>query len=560
MSERSRAHRRRYNGRRQAVHQYAARSAVDRATVTFHPQGAVVSAAVGSTVAEVARVAGVRVEVPCGGTGVCGGCAVVAEGDVSEPTADERRALSAADLARGVRLACRARVLGAVTVRPVSARVAGATRAVTSAAVEGYPVAAPGERHEATGARTLGAAVDVGTTTLAAALVDLRNGDVLATAAADNPQAAFGADVLARVAAAGTRGVEALQASVAGAVEALVTGLLAREGASPAALLEVVTAGNPAMTHLLYGIDPSPLAAAPYAGALTAPMRRTAASLGMGALGEVRVSSLPAVSAFVGGDAVAGAVVTRLADAPRGTLLVDLGTNGEVLLATGDGLLATSAAAGPAFEGGAIECGMRAEDGAIERVQWADGRLAVGTVGGAPARGICGSGLLDLVAALLDAGILDSEGRMRAAGPLGARARERDGEVVFEVADGVVLTQGDVRAVQLACGAVRAACTLLLEEARVPRGSVPRVRIAGGFGYHACERSLLRLGVLDESWAGRVHAAGNTSLAGAVAVLASPAAREAAEVVAAAARTLDLAPHPRFREVFVASLAFPDRP
>lgn len=531
---------------------------MDRATVTFEPQGAVVSVAIGTTVADAARTAEIRVEVPCGGTGLCGGCSVVVTGEVSAPTQDELRTLSGAEIERGVRLACRVRVLGPVTVRPPSARPAGAVIAVTAAQVEGFPVSAPSLDGAVVAGRALGAAVDLGTTTLAASLVDLRNGDVVGVASADNPQAPFGHDVLSRVSAALAGKAGALRESAGRAVEGLVLSLLEREGASASDLRETVVAGNTAMTTLLLGADPAPLAAAPWQVALVAPAPRSAADAGMPALGEGDVRIVPGASAFVGGDAVGGATALRLLELPEGTVFIDLGTNGEIVLRTADGLLAASAAAGPAFEGGAIENGMRAEPGAVERARYSDGRLTVETVSGAPAQGICGSGLLDLAAALLDAGVLDAEGRMRAAGPLGDRVRVHGDQLAFDVAPGVVLTQRDVRALQLAKAAIRAALELLLEAAGLDASDVREVIVAGGFGYHAEERSLLRVGVLDSKWAGRVRSAGNTAMAGAIAVLVSAEARDAAEALAREVRTLDLATHPRFERVFLGSLGLPE--
>lgn len=531
---------------------------MDRATVTFESQGAVVSVATGTTVAEAAHAAGVRVEVPCGGVGLCGGCRVVVEGAVSAPSRDETGTLSAEEIGRGVRLACRARVLGAVVVRPVPARPADAVRAVTLSTAEGFPVAPPAMHGAAADGRALGAAVDLGTTTIAASLIDLRNGDVLATASADNPQAALGHDVLSRVSAALGGKAEALREAAVLAVESSVMKLLGDGGVAASGLREVVVAGNTAMASLLLGADVTPLAAAPWEGAFIAPVRRTAVGMGMDALGDVEVYVMPGASAFIGSDVVGGAVVTRLAGSPIGTMLIDLGTNGEIVLRTPDGLLAASAAAGPAFEGGAIENGMRAEPGAVERARYADGRLELETVADGPPRGICGSGLLDLTAALLDAGVVDAEGRMRATGPLGGRVSERDGQVAFEVAPGLVLTQRDVRALQLAKGAVRAALSLLLAEAGLGPANVPEVIVAGGFGYHAEERSLLRVGAIDSAWEGRVRSAGNTAMAGAVASLVSAEARETGERLAREVRTLDLATHPRFEEVFLGSLGFPE--
>lgn len=524
--------------------------------VTFEPDGAVAGVALGTTVAEAARTAGVRVDLPCGGAGVCGGCAVRVEGEVAPPTRDEERILGASRLERGMRLACRARVLGPVAVGPLGT-AAFEVRAVTAAEVEGYPVDPPGARGLDCSGRALGAAVDIGTTTLAGALVDLRNGDVLATVSADNPQTAFGADVLARVSRAVAGGAEELAGAAAGGIEALLERLVAEAGATPDDVCEMSLAGNTAMVHLLLGIDPSPLGAAPYEGAFLDPVLREAGSLRIPAFAAAEAYIAPAVSAFVGGDVVAGLVATRFDDGERIGLFADLGTNGEIVMRTPDGLVAASAAAGPAFEGGAIEQGMPATPGAVERARLEGGDLRVDTIGGAPPAGICGSGLVDLAAAALDAGTLDASGRLSQAGGLAGRVVEYGDQLAMRVAEGVVLTQRDVRALQLAKGAVRAALELLLDETGVDVAKVREVLLAGGFGRSIDPASLVRIGMIHPEWGGRVRAVGNTALAGASAALVSSRARERALSIARSVRTLDLASDTRFEQAFLAALEFP---
>lgn len=529
---------------------------MELALVTFEPDGAVAGVAPGTTVAEAARTAGVRTELPCGGGGICGGCAVHAEGDLAPPTRDEERALGADRLERGIRLACRARVLGPVAVRPLGSAVSE-VRAVTASEVEGYPVDPPNARGLDCTGRALGAAIDVGTTTLAATLVDLRNGDVLATSSADNPQLAFGADVLARVSHAIEGGGEELADSLGAGIDALLAGLAAEAGASPGDICEMSLAGNTAMTHLLLGIDPAPLGSAPYEGAFLDPALRDAASLRIRTFGGAEAYIAPAVSPFVGGDVVAGLVATRFDEGEGIALFADLGTNGEIVLRTPDGLIAASAAAGPAFEGGAIEHGMPAVAGAVEHARSEGDVLRVDTVGGSLAVGICGSGLVDLVAVALRAGTLDASGRLVRAGALAERVTANGDQLAIEVAEGVVLTQRDVRALQLAKGAMQTAIRLLLDEAGVDAADVREVLLAGGFGRSIDPNSLVRIGMVPGGWGGRIRAVGNTALAGASAALVSSRARERALSVARSVRTLDLALDTRFEQAFLAALEFP---
>ncbi|MDO9556562.1 MAG: ASKHA domain-containing protein [Coriobacteriia bacterium] len=515
----------------------------------------------GSLLLDVAREAGVGVDAPCGGIGRCGRCRVVVSGAVSPLTDDERMLLSAEDIAAGVRLACRARAVG--DVRVSSAPPLGRIRIVEDAAVPRPEVEPPTVRgivSDDPGDPLLGVAVDIGTTTLALALVDLRNGDEIAHASSLNPQHVFGADVMSRVTAALDGAAHDLQAAVVEEIESLALALVARVGAMPAHVREFSIVGNTAMRALLLAEDTTQLAAAPYGGAPVAPVATTAHDLGLRAF-DAAVTVMPGVSAFIGGDTVAGLLVTHLAERRTSTLFMDLGTNGEIVLATGGRMLAASAAAGPALEGASIEMGMRAEPGAIERVRVFGDALLTDTIDGESARGICGSGLLDLIAAMLDVGALDASGRIDdgVREPWVSRVIERSDQRVFTVDEAaeVVLTQRDVRELQLAKGAIRTAIDMLLEAAGLVADDVYEVVVAGGFGLHVRGGALARIGMIPPEWAGRLHFVGNTALAGAVATLLGSEARTAAAAIAEDVETLDLAGDPVFQQRFIASLSFP---
>ncbi|MBE0476042.1 MAG: DUF4445 domain-containing protein [Coriobacteriia bacterium] len=532
------------------------------AFVRFGEGGPAVRVPVGVTLREAASAAGVTLDAPCGGLGRCGRCRVRVSGAVGPPDPTERSLLIAEELAAGVRLACRARVDGDAVVAPPAREGLRALDFGVSAALVVEP---PEERGLPAEGPALGAAVDIGTTTVACLLAELRTGTVLGTAAALNPQVAEGHDVMSRVGAAlGGKAAE-LKAAATGAVEGLALGLLRDSGTGPEALLEMVVAGNTAMLGLFLGEDVSPLSASPYQGAFVASTAREARSLGMPALRRCRVLTLPGASAFVGADLTAGLLATGLAGRDETAVLVDLGTNGEMLLRAPGVMIATSAAAGPALEGATVSCGMRAEAGAIERVEWASGDLAFTTIAEERPAGLCGSGLLDLVAVLLEAGALDSSGRLAPApgGALGRRVTEAGGRTAIRLAGGTLLTQGDVRQVQLAKGAVRAGLDLLLAEARVDAGEIARVLVAGGFGLHVRPSALTRMGLLPAVWEDRVVFAGNTALSGALRALLSASARAEADALASSVRTLDPAAHPEFQRRFIERLALErdaDRP
>ncbi len=530
---------------------------MDTVIVTFEPDGALAGVAHGTTVLEAARAAGVRVAAPCGGAGLCAGCAVLVQGQLTPPTRDERRLLSADQLARGMRLACRARVTGPVVVRPLGASGAVETLSAAPVTVAGYVVDPPGARGLACTGRALGVAIDLGTTTIEASIVDLRNGDSVTAASVANPQAAWGADVMSRVSHAMAGGSVALREAVADALSALLASMLEEAGAQAHDICEAALAGNTVMTHLLLGQDVSPLASAPYQGAHLEATVRDLASVGIRGAGDADLYVLPAASAFLGGDVVAGLVATRFEEGGGVALFIDLGTNGEIVLRTPEGLLATSAAAGPAFEGGAASSGMRAEPGAIWRVGWDGEELRLDTIGDAAPRGLCGSGLLALVASLLDAGVIAPDGRMSPHGALGARVEEREGQLVFRVSEGVALTQGDVRAFQLALAAVRAGVERLLAVGGLEKDAVGEVVLAGALGAALDEASLQRVGMLPSDWRPRVRVVGNAAHAGTAAALVSSAARAKAASVARVVRTHDLAMDPGFRDVFIGSMTFP---
>ncbi|MDO8915031.1 MAG: ASKHA domain-containing protein [Coriobacteriia bacterium] len=499
--------------------------------VRFEPEGVEVDVRDGATIHEAAAEAGILLEAPCGGLGRCGSCRVHASGGLRPPGATELEALSGADLAAGTRLSCLARIGGPATVM------------VRHATVRPLRVEASGPRAAKASPREgLGIAVDLGTTTVAVSLYDLADGRLLDTASALNPQVAFGHDVMTRVSRSVAGDADALRDAVTGQLDRMVRELLVSGDDGCSDLSEIVVVGNPAMVHLLLGRDVAPFAAAPHEGALIDAFTLPASDAGLPGAPDATVYIGAAISAFVGSDAVAGVLATGLAQRTDPTLLIDLGTNGEIVLRANGATTATSAAAGPAMEGVSISSGMRAEPGAIDRVRLVDGRIEVTTVDGEPARGICGSGLLDAVASLLDAGAIDASGRISES---------------YDLAPDVLLTQQDVRALQLAKGAVAVAIDVLLEEAGVAADDVREVIVAGAFGSHVSPRSLVRLGILPQAWAGRVTFAGNTALAGATAMLLDPAARARASALARETSTVKLATHPEFQRRFLAALDFP---
>ncbi len=534
---------------------------MDEIEIRFEPDGVTVRVAPGTTAHAAAQIAGVALDAPCGGLGRCGRCVIRVEGEVSPPTVDEITLLDTAQVARGTRLGCRVRLLGDAVVSVVPS---GSIRIVDEGVSAVVEIEHPSDRGiDPIDGRpyVLGGVVDIGTTTIVASIVDLENGDELVRGGALNVQYPWGADVMTRVTMAMHEGGEILHRPLVQQVERILLALLEPLGALPEDVREIAVAGNTAMTGSFVGADLSPLASAPYDGAMIDPVYVSAERLGMEHLKQATCYTLPGISAFVGGDIVAGLLATAPDPAEGPVLLLDLGTNGELVLVTVDGMVAASAAAGPALEGAGIESGMRAEPGAIERVWLEDGDIRIATIGGFQPVGICGSGALDLVAALLASGVLDPSGRLHGDpdDAIGRRVFERDEVRAFVVdADaGIVITQKDIRQIQLAKGAVRTAIDLLLAEAGLAPGDVREVLVAGGFGLHVDGRTLAGLGMVPEEWAERLTFVGNTSKEGARLALVSSATRRRAEEIAGAVRTLQLASHPDFQRRYIASLDFP---
>lgn len=523
--------------------------------VRFTPGDATVMVAPGTTLHEAAAEAGVTLPAPCGGLGTCGSCRVIARGGLREPDQTERDALGVS-IARGFRLACRARVEGPADVQVEQRASGGALRAQVEGPAPDIVVEPPHARGLSLtpGVRPLGAAVDIGTTTIAVRLHDLEAGRIVGTAASLNPQTAWGHDVLTRVSRALAGEAIDLRRAVTVEVERLISSLLDRPSAADGSLLDVAVVGNPVMTRLYRGADLTPFADAATVSAPLGALQTDTIAADMPSLGAASLLVGPEASPFIGSDAVTGAMAAGLEGRLDPAVLVDLGTNSEVILFAGGKTFAASAAAGSAFEGYGLSDGMRAEPGAIERAWLEDGRFEVGTVEDEPPAGICGSGLLDLLALLFATGAMDRGGRLVPEGLLAARVHDTDEGRRFEVVPGVVLTQQDIRQAQLAKGAVRVALDVVLDAAGLDASAIGEVLVSGGFGSHLRPDALATIGMFPVDWAEKVTLAGNTALAGASMLLLSTSARRAAELLASEIETVPLAQREDFQRRFIAAL------
>ena len=417
-----------------------------------------------------------------------------------------------------------------------------------------------------------GLAIDIGTTSVVTTLIELESGEQMASVSSLNPQAVFGGDLMSRIAFAqfNPGNLRKLHTRIIGLLNQHVAEVCRESGVLAKWIYKAVIVGNTCMHHLALGIDPSHVGLAPYA-----PVMRHAATLSardvlLKIAPEGRVCLLPIVAGFVGADAVAVALATRLADSDALRIAVDIGTNGEVILGSRARLMACSAPAGPALEGAQIRHGMRGAVGAIDRVT-VDDDIHVHTIGEAPALGICGSGLIDLLAGLVEVGAIDWTGliAMEArdslppclAERLIMRGEERQVIVTRAGEAGataeIVLTQDDVRQVQLAKGAIASGIAMLQHVAGVPDERVEELLLAGGFGNYISIPSAVRIGLIPALAAGRIRYVGNAASLGAQLCLLSEAERARAVDVAARIEHVSLAAHPDFEELFVNAMNFP---
>ena len=430
------------------------------------------------------------------------------------------------------------------------------------------------ERGDTSG-RLFGVSIDVGTTTVVATLMDLRAGAAVAVESTINRQAPFGADVLTRVSYTqmhGSGGLEELRSAIVDTIDGLLGSVCATAGVARDEVLEIVAAGNATMLHLLLGVDPESIGRAPFTATFLEPQDLRAADAGIGIHPEGRVVLFPSIGAYVGADIVADIVATGIPREPITRLLVDVGTNGEIVVGNEDRVVATAAPAGPAFEGGQILHGMRATEGAIEGVvldvtaEAGGSGVRLQVIGGdVTPRGLCGSGLIDVVAQLRlsgllgDSGILASPDEAVAQGHPLAGHLEVDDEGVrrFALADDVAITQRDIRELQQAKGAIATGIEAAMRERGLAPADLDEVLLAGSFGTYIDPLGARVLGLVPPVAVDKIRAVGNTASEGAKMALLSFREREVAFELPAFVEYLELSGVEDFNERFIANVGFP---
>lgn len=524
-------------------------------TVILKPDGKHISIHEGATLVDAAGQAGIILNTVCGGKGTCRKCTVYVQPDNREV------------------LACQYRIESDVTVTvPPGSRFF--EQRILAEGVETPHKIRPDvyEKYsEVPCDPILGVAVDLGTTTVVAKLVDMKTGECLATEAVLNPQAKFGDDVVSRIAYAETteRAAE-LHRIIVDCLNTLIGKLCRSAGAEIGQVREVCIVGNTTMSHIFLRFPLAQLGRAPYeAFSLDAhdiPASESALEINSG--GNVHV--VENIAGFVGSDTTAVALATDVDSAEKMTLIVDIGTNGELVLGAKEKLYAASCAAGPAFEGARISQGSRAIDGAIEAIIANNDDIDLDVIGGGPPRSICGSGLVDAVAVMLELGVIDRTGRFAertklsetVAPAIASRLVDHDGQPAFRLTPSranrqpVLLTQGDIREMQLAKAAIRAGIRLLEQKIGIHDCDIEQVLLAGAFGNYIRPQSALRIGLLPAVEPEIIHFVGNAASSGARMILVSRDCRSHAREVARRIEYVEIAHQPGFHDVFADSLLF----
>ena len=547
------------------------------------------------TIYETARRGAVRIVGACGGRGTCGSCMVRVDGGKKWERACQMTASADATVKiapRSLARIVRAEAKGGHEILPLDCAIETRLVALTAPSL-GNPVAdgdnaasgldmtpeagraltetlrANGWRAELRirdgrlidavepGRPLLAMAVDLGTTNVAGFLIDLRTGERVAGFGIENPQTGWGADVIARINAA-VRDPQAgadMTAVIRTALGALAHDLTMAIGACARDIVEVAICGNTAMHHLLLDLPVHQLGKAPFVASVRDAMTLPASAIGLSVSPGAEVHVAANIGGFVGGDHVTALLATREQWLAEGvSLVMDIGTNTEISIVQNGRILSASSPSGPALEGGNISCGMRAAEGAIERVWIENGRIAMATIADKEPIGLCGSGVLDMLAAAHQAGIIQANGRIV---PGHSDVVTAGGKPAIRLADEVLISQHDIRAVQLAKSAIRTATQMLLAEAGLDESAIDRFLIAGAFGAYISLDSGIATGLFPNLPRARFQQLGNAAGLGVRRMAASGKARALARRIAADARYVELSARSGFQQAFLANLAIP---
>lgn len=553
-------------------------------TINFIEQGKIVEVEKGTTILEAARGVNVLIESPCDAIGTCGKCKVFVKDLVNKNIGinEGRHQLKKEETLAGFVLACQAKVYEDIEVEIQNTSSQNKTLKIlsdgqsfsydiksyiTKKHIDGKTLVYGGnellgtEPGDTTN-QTYGLSIDIGTTTVVTALINMLTGEEIASTSALNPQSLHAQDVLTRIKfASAPDGLETMYKGITDELNEMIKTVSCKGNINPENIYEVIYSGNTTMIHLACDADPSSLGKYPYTPLILGGNSIPATMLKISPFGVVYLP--PIISAYVGPDITSGVLASQLDKKKGTTLFIDIGTNGEMVIAKDGKLSATSTAAGPAFEGMNITCGMRAGDGALESFEIdEDNNINTHTIGDVEPTGICGSGLLDIVGELVRVGIIGANGKfvLPEKGDYSSKLKEKvvlkDGKGCFEITKEVYLTQKDIRQVQLAKGAVRAGIEALLLNQDINAKDVDLVEIAGSFGYHLRAKSLINIGLLPNEFEGKIDFVGNTSKSGGKAFLLNIHLREHMQKLVKQIDSVELANRDDFEKIFVRALNF----
>lgn len=572
---------------------------------------------------------GIRMESPCGGRGTCGKCKIrILKGEVNQLTKEEAIHLTKEEVNRGVRLGCYVKPEGDLTVEllqnknikhqiltegylpsisinpmihkkvhklikenfendlsyeeivedvvhqrietnkvdllkllPEAFKQGEFTGVYLGSSVIGIE---PGNTME----KTYGIAIDIGTTTVVAALVDLNVGEEIVSVSEINPQTEYGLDVLSRIAfvQSNTKGLSLLHKGIINCINSLIRKLCHENSIDPLNIYEITIAANTTMMHLLLGVNTNSIGKAPYTPVFKKAQNISAASLSINISPFGRVYCVPSVSSFIGGDITAGIVVSKLSQTDKNVLFIDIGTNGEIVISKAGQLSSCSCAAGPALEGMNISCGMRAADGAIEGIRIHKDKISLKVIGDKTPLGICGSGILECISEILRVGLIEKTGRIKnkesvkeSNTGLEYLIIEENGRRKIHIALGaeeIYITQKDIRQVQLAKGAISSGFYALLNLMQIDMLDLQEVVIAGQFGKHLNVDSLVGIGIIPEALRAKITYVGNSSKSGAVMCLLSQQVRDDIENIAKNVNYFELSTMDGYEKLFTKCLSF----
>ena len=524
------------------------------------PLGISVEMEKGKTIREGLEQVDIRLESPCGGLGSCGSCGVWVQPAANVPPTPHKN-ISSSKAAKGFRLACMAVPEGDITIRLIDRYVydkkqldQGNRILLHRGRGTGKPAGpADGEKRQAKGL-----AIDIGTTTMGLLLVDLQTGEIMASEAGLNPQTANGFDVVSRIHYANTdQRRQEMATLVQDTLNRFIRDACTKASIKAEEIIDICIGANTTMLQMAAGMDCASIVRSPFHFSVKGGTDYPASLFGLHVNEAAKVYLPPVMHAFVGTDISAGLLLCpEFFDTEKIVLFIDMGTNGEMCLNVRRNWFTTSTAAGLAFEGMGLSSGMRASDGAVEKVEFTEGKLRFTTIGGKPVKGICGSGIIDFLAVLLKAGFLETSGRMAGPETLGPYGRNIDGQPAIQYGEGIYLTQKDIRQLQLAKGAVRTGIDMILKKRGMDSQGLDRIYLAGGFGNYLNPFNLEAIKLLPAHTANKIVFCGNTSIEGAALLLTDVKKRSLLESSLGRMVYVALAALPEFNTSFVANLDF----